>query len=177
MELTGTPTLLAGSTTHAGARGRSDRTRGGGDDEQRCAEAGARFFVTPPLFDPELIRPFCSAIDPRRHHPDPDRAAAEILGHGPIYGTQHAPYLPSPPADHRPHSECAPRQGPGMRADRRSRLCRPLIKPRKASEAVMLSTLGWEHKLPDIVEALVTRLTSDSPNRRYLTHQGGKMEQ
>jgi len=147
VELTGTPVFLAGSTTNAGARGRSAELEV--EEMEQRAEAGARFFVTPPLFDLELIKPFLRRIDPRRAILIPTVLLLKSLGMA-RYMERNMPHIFLPPAiidriQRAPDKvrECV-------------RIAVELVSSLKAEgfKAVMLSTLGWEHKLADIVEAL-----------------------
>ena len=147
VDITGSPDFLTGSATHAGSRGRSTELEL--EEMVRRAEAGARFFVTPPVFDPELIRPFLQRIDSRRTVLIPTVLLLKSLGMA-RYMERNMPHIFLPPAiieriQRAPDKvrECV-------------RIAIELVSALKALgvKAVMLSTLGWEHKLADIVEAL-----------------------
>jgi 5,10-methylenetetrahydrofolate reductase len=147
VEITGSPTFLAGSTTQAGARGRSTELEL--EEMERRSEAGARFFVTPPLFDPELIRPFLQRMDSQRTILVPTVLLLKSLGMA-RYMERNMPHIFLPPAlieriQRAPDKvrECV-------------RIAVELVSALKTQgvKAVMLSTLGWEHKLAEIVEAL-----------------------
>lgn len=147
VEITGSPDFLAGSTTYAGARGRSTELEL--EEMERRSEAGARFFVTPPVFDPELIQPVLQRIDPRRTILVPTVLLLKSLGMA-RYMERNMPHIFLPPAiieriQRAPDKvrECV-------------RIAIELVSALKAQgvKAVLLSTLGWEHKLAEIVEAL-----------------------
>jgi methylenetetrahydrofolate reductase (NADPH) len=147
VEITGTPTFLSGSTTYAGARGRSNELEV--EEMERRSAAGARFFITPPLFDPELIKPFLQRIDPRRTILIPTVLLLKSLGMA-RYMERNMTHIFLPPAiidriQRAPDKvrECV-------------RIAVETVSALKSAgfRAVMLSTLGWEHKLADIVEAL-----------------------
>jgi 5,10-methylenetetrahydrofolate reductase len=147
VEIAGSPDFLAGATTHAGARGRSAELEV--EEMERRAAAGARFFVTPPVFDPELIQPFLQRIDSRRVVLIPTVLLLKSLGMA-RYMERNMPHIFLPPAiieriQRAPDKvrECV-------------RIAIELVSTFKAQgvKAVMLSTLGWEHKLAEIVEAL-----------------------
>lgn len=147
VDITGPPDFLTGSATHAGSRGRSTELEL--EEMERRAEAGARFFVTPPVFDPELIRPFLQRIDSQRTVLIPTVLLLKSLGMA-RYMERNMPHIFLPPAiieriQRAPDKvrECV-------------RIAIELVSALKAQgvKAVMLSTLGWEHKLADIVEAL-----------------------
>jgi len=147
VDITGSPDFLTGSATHAGSRGRSTELEL--EEMERRAEAGARFFVTPPVFDPELIRPVLQRIDSQRTVLIPTVLLLKSLGMA-RYMERNMPHIFLPPAiieriQRAPDKvrECV-------------RIAIELVSALKAQgvKAVMLSTLGWEHKLADIVEAL-----------------------
>jgi 5,10-methylenetetrahydrofolate reductase len=147
VEITGTAAFLAGSTTHAGARGRSAELEM--EEMERRSEAGARFFVTPPLFDPQLIKPFLQRVDPRRTILIPTVLLLKSLGMA-RYMERNMPHLFLPPAviDRIQRAPDKVRECVHIAIE--------LVSALRAEgfKAVMLSTLGWEHKLADIVEAL-----------------------
>jgi len=147
VEIAGSPDFLAGATTHAGARGRSAELEA--EEMERRAEAGARFFVTPPVFDPELIRPFLQRIDPRQAVLIPTVLLLKSLGMA-RYMERNMPHIFLPPA----MIERIQRAPDKVREC--VRITIELVSALKAQgvRAVMLSTLGWEHKLAEIVEAL-----------------------
>jgi len=64
VELDGSPRFLVGSTTNAGARGRSPEIEA--EEIARTAAAGARFVITPPIFDLAEVRPVMRRVDPGR---------------------------------------------------------------------------------------------------------------
>jgi 5,10-methylenetetrahydrofolate reductase len=147
VELTAPPNFLAGSTTNAGARGRSTELEV--EELQRRSAAGARFFVTPPVFDPELIKPFLQRVDPRRTVLVPTVLLLKSLGMA-RYIERNMPHIFLPPAvvdriQRAPDKvrECV-------------RIAVELVGALRFAGfgGVMLSTLGWEHRLADIVEAL-----------------------
>jgi 5,10-methylenetetrahydrofolate reductase len=147
VEISGAAAFLAGSTTQAGALGRSTEIEL--EEINRRSEAGARFFVTPPLFDPQLIKPFLQRIDPQRTILIPTVLLLKSLGMA-RYMERNMPHIFLPP-------ETIERI---QRAPDKVRECVSiaveLVTALKAEgfKAVMLATLGWEHKLADIVEAL-----------------------
>jgi 5,10-methylenetetrahydrofolate reductase len=147
VELSGAPSFLSGSTTNAGARGRSTEIEV--DEMERRSEAGARFFVTPPLFDLELIKPFLRRIDPMRVVLIPTVLLLKSLGMA-RYMERNMPHIFLPPA------VIARIQRAPDKVRECVRIAVEQVSALKAEgfKAVLLSTLGWEHKLADIVEAL-----------------------
>ena len=61
IELNGAPSFLVGSTVDAGSRDKSPELIREEMDQKR--DAGAEFFITPPLFDLATIEPFLKRVD------------------------------------------------------------------------------------------------------------------
>ncbi|MCU0560412.1 MAG: methylenetetrahydrofolate reductase [Desulfobacterales bacterium] len=147
VELNGSPQFLVGATTHAGARGRSAELEA--EEMSARAAAGARFFITPPVFDPELIAPFMRRVDPQRTVILPTVLLLKSLGMA-RYIERNMPHIFIPPEiiDRIQKSPDKVRECVRIAVELVSRLKSGGVK------GVMISTLGWEHKLPDIVESL-----------------------
>ena len=147
VDLDGAPRFLVGATTDAGARGRSAEIEV--EEIGRTATAGARFVITPPLFDLDQIRPIMRRLDPARVIVVPTVLLLKSLGMA-RYMERNMPRLYIPP-------EIIDRI---QRAPDKVRECvRIAIELAQQIRAdgfrgVVLSTLGWEHKLPDIVELI-----------------------
>jgi 5,10-methylenetetrahydrofolate reductase len=147
VELSGTPAFLAGSTTQAGARGKSAEIET--EEMLRRAEAGSRFFISAPLFDLDLITPYLARVDPQKAVIIPTVLLLKSVGMA-RYIERNMPHIFIPP-------ELIDRI---QRAPDKVRECVrvavELVAKIKAAgfKGVMISTLGWEHKLPDIVEAI-----------------------
>jgi 5,10-methylenetetrahydrofolate reductase len=147
VELDGTPRFLVGSTTQAGARGKSAELET--EEMARRSEAGARFFVTPPLFDLELITPYLRRLDPRQTILIPTVLLLKSMGMA-RYIERNMPHIFIPP-------EVIERiQRAPDKVRECVRIAVDLVARIKAAgfKGVMISTLGWEHKLPDIVETV-----------------------
>jgi 5,10-methylenetetrahydrofolate reductase len=147
VELDGSPRFLVGATTNAGARGRSLEIEA--DEIVRAAAAGVRFVITPPVFDLEQVRPLLRRVDPARVAVFPTVLLLKSLGMA-RYMERNMPHLYIPP-------EIVERL---QRAPDKVRECVriavDLVQQIKADgfRGVVLSTLGWEQKLPEIVEAI-----------------------
>ena len=61
IDLSGSPEFLVGSISNAGAKGRSAELEL--EEMNKKIEAGAQFFITPPLFDISAIQPFLKRVD------------------------------------------------------------------------------------------------------------------
>jgi 5,10-methylenetetrahydrofolate reductase len=147
VDLDGPPRFLVGATTNAGARGRSLEIEVA--EISRTAEAGAQFVITPPIFDLEQIRPIMHRVDPAQVAVVPTVLLLKSLGMA-RYMERNMPHLYIPP-------EIIDRI---QRAPDKVRECVRIaveLTQRIKAEGfpgVVLSTLGWEHKLQEIVEAI-----------------------
>ena len=147
VELDGTPDFFVGSTTHAGAKGRSAEIEV--EEMAQRAQAGVRFFITPPLFDLELIRPVLRRVDRERTIILPTVLLLKSLGMA-RYIERNMPHMAIPP-------EIIDRvQKAGDKVRECVRIAVELVAGIKAEgfKGVVLSTLGWERKLADIVEGI-----------------------
>jgi 5,10-methylenetetrahydrofolate reductase len=147
IELAGSPTFLIGSTTQAGARGKSAEIEI--EEMARRSDAGARFFITPPLFDLELIKPYLRRVDLQRTMIIPTVLLLKSLGMA-RYIERNMPHIFIPP-------ETIDRiQRAADKVRECVRIAVEQVTKIKAEgfQGVMLSTLGWEHKLPEIVEVI-----------------------
>lgn len=147
VDLNGAPAFVVGSTTHAGAKGRSAELEA--EDLTQRAAAGARFFITPPIFDLELIKPFLRRVDRQRTIIIPTVLLLKSLGMA-RYIERNMPHILLPPEiiDRIQRAPDKVRECVRIAVDLASRI------KAEGFRGVMLSTLGWEHKLPDIVEAV-----------------------
>jgi 5,10-methylenetetrahydrofolate reductase len=145
VDLDGAPRFLVGSTTNAGARGRSLEIEV--EEIDRMAAAGARFLITPPIFDLEQVRPVMRRVDPTRAAVVPTVLLLKSLGMA-RYMERNMPHLYIPPGiiDRLQRAPDKVRECVRIAVD--------LAQQIKAEgfPGLVLSTLGWEHKLPDIVE-------------------------
>ena len=147
VDLNGAPAFVVGSTTHAGAKGRSAELEA--EDLTQRAAAGARFFITPPIFDLELIKPFMRRVDRQRTIIIPTVLLLKSLGMA-RYIERNMPHILLPPEiiDRIQRAPDKVRECVRIAVDLATRI------KAEGFRGVMLSTLGWEHKLPDIVEAI-----------------------
>jgi 5,10-methylenetetrahydrofolate reductase len=147
VDLNGAPAFVVGATTNAGAKGRSAELEA--EDLTQRAAAGARFFITPPIFDLELIKPFMRRVDRQRTIIIPTVLLLKSLGMA-RYIERNMPHILLPPEiiDRIQRAPDKVRECVRIAADLASRI------KAEGFRGVMLSTLGWEHKLPDIVEAI-----------------------
>ncbi|MCU0563745.1 MAG: methylenetetrahydrofolate reductase [Desulfobacterales bacterium] len=147
VDLDGPPRFLVGATTNAGARGRSLEIEV--EEISRTAAAGAQFVITPPVFDLEQVRPVMRRVDPAKVAVVPTVLLLKSLGMA-RYMERNMPHLYIPP-DTIDRIQRAP-----DKVRECVRIAVELAQRIKAEgfPGVVLSTLGWEHKLQEIVEAI-----------------------
>ncbi|MFH0786722.1 MAG: methylenetetrahydrofolate reductase [Pseudomonadota bacterium] len=147
IELSGAPDFLIGSTTEAGAKGKSTEMEV--EEIMKRTAAGARFLITSPIFDPALLEPYKKRIDLRKVAIIPTVMLLKSLGMA-RYIVRNLPHLHLP-------EEVIDRIA---RAPDKARECIQVAVDtvrelkNQGYSGVYLATLGWEHKLPEIIESL-----------------------
>ena len=145
IELAGAPNFYVGSTVNAGASG------GVRDLEikemDRKIAAGAEFFVTPPVFDPQLISKFMKRIAGRNVRIIPTVLLLKSVGMARYIQTNLE-------GIHIPEELVTRIQKAPDRVRECVRIASELIRQFREAGfgGVILSTIGWEDKLPDILE-------------------------
>ncbi len=147
IELAGAPEFLVGSTAGAGARGKSPEVEL--EEMMKRAEAGARFFITPPLFDIADIEPFLKRIDRRKYFVVPTVLLLKSLGMA-RYIAQNMPHIHIPDTiiERIRRAPDKVRECIQVAAEMVSTL------KRDGFNGVLLSTIGWEHRLPEVLEKI-----------------------
>ncbi len=146
IELKGTPEFLLGSTINAGA-GKSPELAL--EELNKKIDAGAGFFVTPPLFDISGIRPFMKRVDLKKTRIIPTVLLLKSLG--------MARYLARNVDDvHVPDTLITRIR----KAPEKPRECIAIAAEMitalrdEGFSGVLISTRGWENRLPDILQKI-----------------------
>lgn len=144
IELKGAPEFLAGSTVNVGA-GKSPELEL--DEMNKKIEAGACFFITPPLFDLAGIQPFLKRVDLKKRKIVPTVLLLKSLGMA-RYMARNVENVQIPDAlitriQKAPDKvkECI-----GIAAETIS------VLKKEGFAGVLISTLGWENKIPEILQ-------------------------
>ena len=147
IELNGSPDFLIGSTAEAGAKGKSTEMEV--EEMMKKTAAGARFFIASPIFDLSLLEPFQKRIDPRKMALIPTVMLLKSLGIA-RYIQRNLPHIHIPEAiiDRIARAPDKVRECLLIASD----LVRDLKQ--RGFSGVYLSTLGWENKLPEIIEGI-----------------------
>lgn len=145
IELDGAPEFFIGSTVDAGAPGKSTELEV--EEMNRKLDAGADFFVSPPVFDLSAMEPFLKRTEGRRVRLIPTVLLLKSLG--------MARYI-SRNMDHIyiPDSMIQRIQKAGDKTRECVVIARETVTALKQEGfgGVLVSTLGWEDRLPEIIE-------------------------
>jgi len=144
IELTGSPTFTVGSTVNAGDRGKSPDLELA--EMNKKIAAGTRFFITPPLFDIAAIEPFLKRVDREKAIIIPTVLLLKSLG--------MARYIARNMKDvDIPDEMIARIRKTPDKVRECIRIAAELVTTlkREGFDGVLLATLGWEHKLPEIL--------------------------
>ena len=147
IELAGSPAFLVGSTIDAGAKGKSPELEL--EEMNKKIEAGASFFITPPLFDVESLKPFMKRTDRQKTIIIPTVLLLKSLGMARyIARNMQDVYVPEELIERIRKSPDKVREC--------IRIAGELVTTLKQEgfAGVLLATLGWEHKLTEILDLL-----------------------
>jgi 5,10-methylenetetrahydrofolate reductase len=144
VELAGAPRFLMGATVNAGAVG--DELDQALEDMQRKTDAGARFFILPPVFDMGAIGTFLEGARGMRTCIIPTVLLLKSLGMA-RYIARHMPQA------HLPESLIKRIQGAPDKVQECLKIAAEEVARIKAEgfSGVMLSTMGWEDKIPEVL--------------------------
>jgi len=145
IDLSGAPQFTVGSTVNPGAKGQFL------DDEieemNRKIEAGAQFFITPPLFDLTFIKPFLEQVDIGRVNIIPTLLLLKSVGMTRYIerNVSHI-FIPEPLIEGLQKVPDKERECIRIAAEM------ALLLKQEGFSGVLIATIGWEHKLADILE-------------------------
>jgi len=147
IELSGAPAFLVGSRIEAATKARSPELEV--EEVLKKIDAGAEFFITPPVFDLAVIEPFRKRIAAKNVKIIPTVLLVKSLGMARYMArnvsTVHVPEALITRIQNAPDKvrECV-------------RIAAEMIGRIKSAgyAGVLVATLGWEHKLPEILETV-----------------------
>jgi 5,10-methylenetetrahydrofolate reductase len=145
IELSGAPQFLAGSTCNFGAVGKSAELEL--EELSRKLAAGARFFITPPLFDLSAMEPYMKKLKAKEAIIIPTVLLLKSLGMV-RYMARNMAHIKIP------DSLVNRIQGAGDKVRECIQIAAELVSGIKQAGygGVMLATLGWEQRLSEILE-------------------------
>ena len=147
IELAGAPRFQVGSTVNLGAKGRSPEIEI--KEMNQKFEAGAEFFITPPLFDISVIEPFLQRIKSENIRIIPTVLLLKSLGMA-RYIAQNLDHVFIPDSLIDRLRKTPDKVGECVR------IAGEMIQALKSKgfSGVLVSSMGWEHKLPDVLNKL-----------------------
>lgn len=147
IDLSGSPQFLVGSTVDAGAKGKSPELVI--EEMNKKIEAGAQFFITPPLFDLSAIRPFLKRVDTAKAKIIPTVLLLKSLGMA-RYMLRNVDdvFIPDSLITRIQKSPDKVRECTLIASEMVTTL------KKEGFSGVLLSTIGWENKLPQILERI-----------------------
>ncbi len=147
IELAGAPEFLLGTTSGFGARGKSPEMEV--EETRKREAAGARFFVTPPLFDLESIRPFMKRMEGSAAAVFPTVLLLKSLGMA-RYIERNMPHI------HIPEALVERIRNAPDKARECVKIASETVAELKAEgfAGAVISTIGWEHRLAEVVEGV-----------------------
>ena len=146
-DLSGSPQFLVGSTVNVGAKGRALELEL--EDMGKRIEKGVRFFITPPVFDTVSLSLFVQSVDRRNAHIIPTVLLLKSVGMARYIGHhQEDIRVPEAVIERIQKAADRPRECVHIAAEMASTL------RGEGFNGVLLSTLGWEERLPEILEGM-----------------------
>ena len=145
IELSGSPEFLVGSTVDAGAKGKSPELVV--EEMNSKMDVGTQFFIAPPIFDLSAFQPFIKRVDLDKVNIIPTVLLLKSLGMARYMArnVEHI-YIPDELITRIQKSPEKVRECVLIAAE--------MVNALKAEgfSGVLLSTIGWEHKLPEILD-------------------------
>ncbi len=147
IELSGSPEFLIGSTVDAGAKGKSPELVV--EEMNKKISVGTQFFIAPPIFDLSAFQPFIKRVDLERVNIIPTVLLLKSLGMARYMArnVEHI-YIPDDLIKRIQKSPDKVRECVLIAAE--------MVNALKAEGfgGVLLSTIGWENKLPEILDKI-----------------------
>jgi len=147
IDLEGSPNFLVGSTVDAGAKGKS--TELVLEEMNKKIDAGAQFFVSPPLFDLSSIQPFLKRVGPEKSKIIPTVLLLKSLGMA-RYMVRNVDnvFIPGPLILRIQKSPDKVRECIMIASEMVA------ILKKEGFSGVLISTIGWEDKIPEILDRI-----------------------
>ena len=146
IDLSGSPNFLVGSTIDAGAQGKSTELIL--EEMNKKIDAGAQFFISPPLFDLSSIQPFLKRADEKAKI-IPTVLLLKSLGMA-RYMARNVDnvFIPDSLISRIQKSPDKVRECTVIASEMVSTL------KKEGLGGVLISTIGWENKIPEILERI-----------------------
>ncbi|MFH1102822.1 MAG: methylenetetrahydrofolate reductase [Pseudomonadota bacterium] len=147
IELLGVPEFLLGAMIDTGAKGKSPEILA--DEMNQKMNAGARFFITPPLFDLSAIKAFLKRVDLKNIKIIPTVLLLKSVGMARyIQRNVENAFIPEALIDRIQKSPEKVRECIQIASEM------IITLKQEGFSGVLISTLGWEDKISDILDGL-----------------------
>ncbi len=147
IELSGAPEFLIGATIDAGAKGKSAEILA--DELHQKIDAGAQFFITPPLFEISAIETFLKRVDLKSTKIIPTVLLLKSVGMARYIERNVANvFIPDALIERIQKSPEKVRECILVASEMITTL------KQGGFGGVLISTLGWEDKLPEVLDAM-----------------------
>jgi len=147
IELAGVPQFLVGATVDAGAQGKSPELVV--EEMNQKIKAGAQFFITPPLFELSAVEPFLRRVDLEQVKIIPTVLLLKSVGMARYLARNvENVYVPESLIDRIQKSADKVRECIQVASEMVA------ILKKNGFGGVHVATIGWEDKLPEILEGL-----------------------
>lgn len=145
IDLAGSPDFLVGSTVNAGDKRRSPELEL--EEMNKKVEAGAQFFISPPLFDLSAIEPFLKRVDLNETKIIPTVLLLKSLGMARYMArnVDHV-FIPDSLIQRIQESKEKVRECIQIASEMVAAL------KQEGFSGVLISTIGWEHKISEILD-------------------------
>lgn len=147
-DLQGSPSFLMGSTINPGLKDAALELEI--EEMEKKIAAGVKFFITTPVFDLEIVKPFLERIDQEKTKIIPTILLLKSLGMA-RYMARNMPHV------HLTDDLVKRIQNAGDKVRECIIIAQEMTKALKQQgfSGVMLSTIGWEDRLPDVLGTTV----------------------
>jgi len=147
IDLAGAPSFFTGSTVNAGATSQALELEL--QDMDVKLSRGAQFFITPPVFDASAIHPFMDRIHSKASHIIPTVLLLKSVGMA-RYIHRNVDHV------HVPEDLIKRLQSSADKVNECVAIAADVILSLKAEgfSGVVISTIGWENRLPEILDRL-----------------------
>jgi len=147
VDLAGSPQFLVGTSLNTGNPEASAEQLF--EEMERMIHAGVRFFITPPLFDPSSLTSFLERVGHRKNKIIPTVLLLKSLGMA-RYIQRNIAHIDLP------DSVVSRLQKSPDKVRESVKIAAETIKAVKKEGlgGVLISTMGWEHKIPEILDEL-----------------------
>jgi 5,10-methylenetetrahydrofolate reductase len=147
IELQGPPSFKVGSTINPGVK--KELLNKEVEDFEAKLEAGVTYFITPALFELDSIAPFLEAVSPHRFKLIPSVLLLKSLGMA-RYIARNIEHIHIPDTILKRIQKAAEKDRESVKIAAET----ATMLKNAGFGGVIITTMGWEQKIPEIIEAM-----------------------